>query len=121
MLVKRMDAIRRKLERMEAVDDQVRPVPHCENVTKWRLCMFRPHYISLVVLRNWIACITAKPDVWNRDAVDPESCNVKQKCKKGRDSTIRFISWSSPSPVKFRFLGQVLARPMNTRGAQQEY
>jgi hypothetical protein len=35
MLVKRMDAIRRKLERMEAVDDQVRPVPHCENVTKW--------------------------------------------------------------------------------------
>lgn len=78
MLVKRMDAIRRKLERMEAVDDQVRPIPLM--VTEHGTQVVAVHVPSSLTLftlcffRNWIACIAVKPDVRNRDAVYHENC-----------------------------------------------
>ena len=80
MLVKRMDAIRRKLERMEAVDDQVRPIPlmvteHGTQVVTVHVRSSLTHSLYLVPFRNWIACIAVKPDVRNGDVVYHENCN----------------------------------------------
>lgn len=79
MLVKRMDAIRRKLERMDAVDDQVRPIPLMVTEHGTQLVTVHvsssPTHSFLCFFRNWIACIAVKPDVRNGDAVYHENCN----------------------------------------------